>query len=78
MTNPGRRVFRYLAAEDVGTSTADAVAMFDAAEKANRVLYIGQTSRWGNRMQAAKRFIDAGRLGVFVEVGRRAGQAITG
>ncbi len=41
----------------------DAAAMFDAAEKAGRVLFIGQTARFCGQSLAAKEIASSGRLG---------------
>lgn len=52
-----------LCEKPVATCRADAVAMFEAAEAAGRILMIGQTARFTPRSAAAKEIIDAGRLG---------------
>ena len=52
-----------LCEKPAATSCADAAAMFDAAQAAGKVLFVGQTSRFNNRAAAAKEIVDAGRLG---------------
>jgi len=47
----------------VATCHADALAMFDAADAADRVLMVAQTQRFNNRSIAAREIVQAGRLG---------------
>lgn len=47
----------------IAVSHADAVAMFDAADKARRILFVGQSARFSNTAMAAREIINAGRLG---------------
>ncbi len=59
-----------LCEKPIATNHADAVAMFGAADKAGRTLYVCQSMRFVNNMIAAKEFADTGRLGemYFAEV----------
>ena len=41
----------------------DAVEMYEAAEAAGKVLFVGQSVRFGNETRAAKEFADTGQLG---------------
>ena len=52
-----------LCEKPVATSAADAEAMFQAADAADRVLLVGQSLRFTNRSRAAKEIMDSGRLG---------------
>lgn len=52
-----------LCEKPVATSAQDAAAMFDAADKAGKLLFVGQTMRWSGTVIAAKEFADAGKLG---------------
>ena len=52
-----------LCEKPAATSRADAAAMFEAAETAGKVLFIGQSARFTQRSRAAKEIIRAGRLG---------------
>jgi predicted dehydrogenase len=54
----------------VATSHADAVKMFEAADKAGRQLFVCQSLRFYNNVVAAKEILSAGRLGdiYFAEV----------
>ncbi len=52
-----------LCEKPVATCRADAAEMFAAAEKAGRILFVGQSSRFVPQSYAAKEICDAGRLG---------------
>jgi predicted dehydrogenase len=52
-----------LCEKPVATSLADATAMFDAAQKADRVLFVGQSSRFFEKSIAAREVASSGRLG---------------
>jgi len=52
-----------LCEKPVATSRADAVAMFDAADAAGRILFVGQSSRFTPQARAAKEACASGRLG---------------
>lgn len=52
-----------LCEKPVATSLDDATAMFDAAEKAGRVLFVGQSSRFFEKALAAREIAASGRLG---------------
>lgn len=52
-----------LCEKPVATSHGDAVEMYEVAEKAKRILFVGQTARFCNGSRAAKEIVGAGRLG---------------
>jgi predicted dehydrogenase len=52
-----------LCEKPVSTSAENAAEMFDVAEKAGKLLFVGQTARWSGTTLAAKEMADAGRLG---------------
>jgi len=52
-----------LCEKPVATSRADAAEMFAAAEAADRILFVGQSSRFVPQSYAAKAICDEGRLG---------------
>lgn len=52
-----------LCEKPVATSLADATAMFDAAERAGRLLLVGQNARFAAVHQAARELVASGRLG---------------
>jgi predicted dehydrogenase len=52
-----------LCEKPAATCAADALAMFDAAERAGRVLLVGQSLRFAAASRAAKEVADSGRLG---------------
>jgi predicted dehydrogenase len=52
-----------LCEKPIATSLADATAMYAAAEKAGRVLFVGQSSRFYEKSLAAKEIAASGRLG---------------
>ena len=52
-----------LCEKPAATCHDDAMAMFDAADAAGKLLFIGQSARFMHRTRAAKEIVDAGRLG---------------
>jgi len=52
-----------LCEKPVATSHADAVEMYEAADRAGRLLMVGQTARFSPKSRAAKEIIASGRLG---------------
>lgn len=52
-----------LCEKPVAASYADAVAMYDAAEEAGRILFVGQTGRFSASATAASEFASSGQLG---------------
>jgi predicted dehydrogenase len=52
-----------LCEKPVATSHADAVEMYEASEKAGRLLMVGQTARFSPNSRAAKEIASSGRLG---------------
>ncbi|MBD3184497.1 gfo/Idh/MocA family oxidoreductase [Candidatus Poribacteria bacterium] len=52
-----------LCEKPISTSYDNSVEMFNEAEKAGKVLFVGQSSRFSNRSKAAKEIAEAGRLG---------------
>lgn len=52
-----------LCEKPVAASYEDAVAMYEAADVAGRLLYVGQTGRYSGTVMAAKALVDAGELG---------------
>jgi predicted dehydrogenase len=52
-----------LCEKPVATSRADAAEMYAAADKAGRLLMVGQTARFSPKSRAAKEIADSGKLG---------------
>jgi len=52
-----------LCEKPVAASYADALEMFEAAEAAGKILFVGQSSRFGSTTMAAKELAETGQLG---------------